>query len=248
MKEIEKVISWWKINLGKDEVKNIKGAISNRYVTQGVLTEKLERHLAEILNVPYVVLTTNGSSALLMALIALGIKPGDEVIIPDLTFVATAQAPLLLGAKVRLIDVKPRKPVIDVNKIEEAITSKTKVIIPVHLNGRAADIKNINKIAAKYNLKVIEDCAQAFCSKNSFGYFGTQSDVGVFSLGIAKLITTIQGGFLATRDESLFKRLKKIRNHGLSSYTPDFSDPDILGFNFKFNDVLASVGLSQIKR
>ena len=87
------LIPWWKTNLGKSETAKVKEVILNRYITQGVITEKLEKRLAKLLNIPYVVLTTNGSTALLMALVALGIKPGDEVIIPGLTFVATAQAP-----------------------------------------------------------------------------------------------------------------------------------------------------------
>jgi len=242
------LIPWWKTNLGKSEIEKVKKAILNRYVTQGVLTEKLERRLAKLLNIPYIVLTTNGSTALLMALVALGIKPGDEVIIPGLTFIATAQAPLLLGAKVKLVDVGRKRPLIDVERLEEAITSKTKVIIPVHLNGRAADIKNIKRIAAKHSLKVIEDAVQALCSKNSSGYLGTQSDIGVFSLGITKLITAGQGGFVATKDKNIFKRLKKIRNHGMLSHPTLLPKCDTFGFNFKFNDILAAIALSQIEK
>ncbi|MCF7916164.1 MAG: DegT/DnrJ/EryC1/StrS family aminotransferase [Candidatus Omnitrophica bacterium] len=241
------LIPWWKIDLGQTEIKKIVDSINNRCVTQGSVTEELEVCLAELLNVPYVVLTTNGSSALLMALLAFGVNPGDEVIVPGLTFVATAQAPLLLGAKIKLVDVGLDKPVIDVGKLEKAITAKTKAIIPVHLNGRAADIKRINKIAAKYGIKVIEDAVQAFGVKVNGSYLGTQSDLGVFSLGITKLITSIRGGFLAVKDKTLAKKLKKIRNHGLSS-SSNYSSSDIMGFNFEFNDVLASVGLVQTQK
>jgi dTDP-4-amino-4,6-dideoxygalactose transaminase len=185
--------------------------------------------------------------ALLAALIACGIKPHDEVIIPNLTFIATAQAPLLLGAKIKLIDVGRERPLIDVEKIESLITSKTKVIIPVYLNGMAADIRYINKLAAKHRIKVIEDAAQALCSRNSFGYLGTQSDIGIFSLAATKLITTGQGGFLATKNKYIFDKLKRIRSHGKMSHTLTFSRFDILGFNFKFNDILAAIGLSQIE-
>ena len=242
------LIPWWKTNLGKSETAKVKEVILNRYITQGVITEKLEKRLAKLLNIPYVVLTTNGSTALLMALVALGIKPGDEVIIPGLTFVATAQAPLLLGAKVKLVDVECKRPLIDVKRIEEAITPKTKVIIPVHLNGRAADVKNIKKIAAKYSLKVVEDAVQALCSQNSYGYLGTQSDIGAFSLGVTKLITAGQGGFVVTKDKNIFKMLKKIRNHGISSHSNPLPKCDTFGFNFKFNDILAGIGLSQIEK
>ncbi len=237
-------VPWWKVNLGENEIERVKNSIRNRSITQGPVTEELERCLAETLDIPFVILVTSGSMALLAALVAFGVGPGDEVIVPDLTFVATAQAPLILGAKVKLVDVEPEKLTIDLNKVKKSITKKTKVIIPVHLNGRAANIEGINKLADEYNIRVIEDTVQAFYSKNSFGYLGTQSDIGVFSLGVTKIITAVQGGFLATRDKAVFEKLKKIRNHGLS---PE-ENYDIFGFNFKFNDVLAGIGLTQIRK
>jgi len=242
------LIPWWKINFEKDDSKAIKKSLEDRLITQGQLTERLEQRFAELLGVPFVLLSINGSAALLMALMACGIEPGDEVIVPNLTFIATAQAPLLLGAKIKLVGVESERPVLDVKKVEAAITSRTKAIIPVHSNGRAVDMTSINKIAAKYKIKVIEDAAQALFSKNSFGYLGTQSDVGVFSLGVTKLITTIQGGIIVTKNKELFKRLKKIRNHGMSADTAFYSKSDMLGFNFKFNDLFASIGLTQIKK
>ena len=242
------LIPWWKINFEKDDSKAIKKSLEDRLITQGQLTERLEQRFAELLGVPFVLLSINGSAALLMALMACGIEPGDEVIVPNLTFIATAQAPLLLGAKIKLVGVESERPVLDVKKVEAAITSRTKAIIPVHSNGRAVDMTSINKIAAKYKVKVIEDAAQALFSKNSFGYLGTQSDVGVFSLGVTKLITTIQGGIIVTKNKELFKRLKKIRNHGMSADTAFYSKSDMLGFNFKFNDLFASIGLTQIKK
>jgi len=242
------LIPWWKIDLGRNEIKKIKESMLNRHITQGPVTEKLEKQLAKLLSVPYVILTTSGSTALLMALLAYKIKPGDEVIIPNLTFVATAQAPLLLGAKVRLVDVECSRPLIDIKQIEKVITSKTKAIIPVHLNGKAADIKGINRLAAKYNLKVIEDSVQALCSRNKLGYLGTQADLGVFSLGITKLITTIQGGFIVIKNKDIFERLKKIRNHGILSQSSSCFKDAIPGFNFKFNDILAAIGLSQTQK
>lgn len=243
----KKLISWWKTNLGRSEIKKIREAVTNGHITQGVMTEELEKRLARLLEVPYVVLTTNGSTALLMALIVCGIKPKDEVIIPNFTFVATAQAPLLLGATVKLVDSSCRGPLVDVEKIEKAITPKTKIIIPVHLNGRAVDVGYINKLAAKYNIKVIEDAAQALCSRNNRSFLGTQSYIGIFSLAITKLITAAQGGLLVTRNKKVFEKLKKIRNYGMPNYA-SFSGHNVLGFNFKFNDILAAVGLSQIEK
>ncbi len=243
----KELISWWKTNFGKSEIQKIKEVMASGHITQGAMTEELEKRLARLLDVPYAVLTTNGSTALLMALIVCGVNPKDEIIIPNFTFVATAQAPLLLGARIKLVDSNCRGPLVDVDKIEKAITPRTKIIIPVHLNGRAVDIRYINKLAAKYNIKVIEDAAQALCSRNNRSFLGTQSYVGIFSLAVTKLITTAQGGLLVTRNKKVFEKLKKIRNYGMPNYT-SFSGHNVLGFNFKFNDILAAVGLSQIEK
>lgn len=244
----KEAIPWWKTDLGSSEIEEITESIHNRYITQGPVTEKLEELIAQRLNVPYVLCTTSGSTALLMALMACNIKPGDEVIVPALTFIATAQAPAILGADVKLVDVCPSKPVIDINKIEEAITPKTKAIIPVHLNGHGADMLKINEIAQEYNLKIIEDCAQAFMSQNPSGYLGTQSHIGVFSLGITKLITTGKGGFITTADEKLYNTIKRMRNLGSSAKGQPNAQYDMKGFNFEFNDILASIGVSQINK
>lgn len=238
------MIPWWKTDLGKNEIKKIEQSILSGNITQGPVTHKLESCLAKLLDVPYAVLTINGSSALLMSLLASGIKPGDEIIIPNLTFVATALAPRLLGAKIKLVDVGCLRPLIDVEQVKKAITGKTKAIIPVHLNGMAADIGCIYELGQKHGITVIEDAAQALCSRNSSGCLGVQSDMGIFSLAITKLITTVQGGLVVTRSKKLFDKLKAIRDYGITKrdrlLTP--------GFNFKFNDILASIGLSQFEK
>ena len=245
---VKQSISWWSKDVGKQPPCEITTSFENRCISQGAMTEELEKELAKFLGTPYVVLTTSGSTALLMALIAIGIKPGDEVIVPNLTFITTAQAPLLLGAKVKLVDVQHDRPVIDPEKIEEAVTSCTKAIIPVHLNGLSADMQKINKIAGKHNLKVIEDAAEALCSKNRFGCLGTQSHFGVFSLSMTKLVSSGQGGFLTTNSKKSFKLLQKIRNYGMASNPSKSIRYDVFGFNFKFSDILAGVGLSQLRR
>jgi len=242
------LIPWWKTNLGLGEIEAVKNAISKRYITQGPLTQKLEGKIANILNTPYVVLTTNGSSALLTVLIACGIGPKDEVIIPNITFRATAQVPLLLGANIRLVDVRSDKPLIDADKIEKVITSKTKVIIPVHLDGRAVNMEKINKLAGKNNIKVIEDAAQALGSWNKYGFLGTQSEAGIFSLAATKLITTVQGGAVVVKTKSMCERIREIRNYGITSQWREIDVQDKRGFNSKFNDLLAAIGLIQIRK
>jgi perosamine synthetase len=239
-------ISWWRTSFGTDEAEKVAEAIANENISQGPVTAEFERRLAEVLDVPYVVATTSGSMALLMTLWAAGIGPGDEVIVPNRTWIATAHAPLLLGAKVVLVDVEEERPIMDVTQIESAITQRTKAIIPVHLNGRSVNMHEVQRIAKKHNLAVIEDAAQALGSRNEDGLLGTQSDLGCFSLSVAKIIATGQGGFIVTRDESLYRKLVAMRTHGVSDIVnASWTQP---GFNFRFTDILASIGLVQLKR
>jgi perosamine synthetase len=240
------MISWWRTEFGAKELQNITDSINDENISQGLVTENFENQLADALNVPYVVATTSGSMALLMALMAADVSRGDEVIVPNRTWIATAHAPLMLGAKVVLTDVKEHVPIIDVKAIVEKITPSTKAIMPVHLGGRAVDMDVINKIALEYELFVIEDACQAFLSRDKKGnYLGTCSDIGCFSLSVAKLISTGQGGFIVTSNQSIYEKLKSIRTHGVSDvinvcYTE-------MGFNFRFNDILASMGIAQLE-
>jgi len=240
-----KRIKFWNTVLGIEEADAAKNAILNKNISQGPITEQLENKLAKSLNVPYVTMTTSGSSALVMALLACGIKPSDEVIIPNRTYIATAHAVQLIGANVRLVDTLPDIPIIDTDKIIKTITAKTKAIIPVHINGRSCDMEKIKEIANNYNLCVIEDTAQALFSKNYNKFLGTMGSIGCFSLGVLKFMTSGQGGFVVTKSEQLHNKLKKIRSHGVSSPLVDTFDH--FGFNFKYNDILAAIALIQLK-
>jgi len=204
---------------------------------------ELERRLAEQLDAPHVVAVANGSQAVLVALLACGVGPGDEVILPACTFIAGANAGALLGATVRLVDVRPDRPVIDVEQVRPVITDRTKVILAVHLNGRVCDVAALNDIAAPHGVNVVEDCAQAFCSRNDRGWLGTQADFGTFSMGLTKLITTGEGGFVVCRDGAADDRLRRLRNQGARKGESTF---DRFGFNFKLTDMQAAVGLAQM--
>lgn len=239
-------VSWWRTNFGREEADLIADSIADERISQGEVTADFERRISRVLDIPYVVATTSGSTAILMSLIAAGIGPGDEVIVPNRTWIATAHAPLLLGAKVVLADVEKERPLLDADSLKGKITSRTKAVIPVHLNGRSVNMPAINKIAQKHGLKVIEDAAQAFCSKNKSGMLGCQSFAGCFSLSVAKLISTGQGGFVVTRDRAVYERLKLMRTHGVSDLIDvSYTRP---GFNFRFNDILASIGIVQLSR
>lgn len=240
-------ISWWQTTFGEEEIERIAASIRNECVSQGSVTLEFEQRLSEFLEVEYVVAVSSGSTALLMALMAVGVQPGDEVILPNRTWIGTAHAVHLLGARVVLVDVEAGRPIIDATLVQQAITSRTKVIIPVHMNGRSAEMRAIRKIAEKHKLYVIEDAAQAIASRNREGYLGTQSDIGCFSLSVAKTIATGQGGFAVTSKKDLADKMRAIRTHGVENV----KDPEqwlMPGFNFRFTDVLASIGIEQLKR
>lgn len=239
-------ISWWRTNFGKEEVALIADSIAGEHISQGKVTAEFESRISKVLDVPYVVATTSGSMAILISLIAAGIKPGDEVVVPNRTWIATAHAPLILGAKVIFADVEKDRPLLDVASLKGKITKRTKAIIPVHLNGRSVNMPEVNKLADKFGLKVIEDAAQAFCSRNEFGFLGCQSLAGCFSLSVAKLISTGQGGFVVTRDKKFYEQLRLLRTHGVSDLIDvSYTQP---GFNFRFNDILSSIGIVQLTR
>jgi len=237
-------IPWWKVDIGDHEAAKVLTSIRAKCISQGPVTEKFEQQIAEELGVPFVVACTSGSTALLMALIAAGIGPGDEVIVPNRTWIATAHAVMVLGAKVVLADDDGFEKSIFISDVQKKINWKTRAIIPVHLNGRAADVETCKVIAAKKNCVVIEDAAQAFLSKNLEGNLGTQSLVGCFSFSLTKLISTGQGGAVCTADKSIWKKLRALRNHGVDD--PVKIKYSGFGFNFRFNDVLASMGIVQL--
>jgi perosamine synthetase len=238
-------VSWWKTELKNNEAEAAANAVRNRHISNGLVSEQFEKAFAEILGVKYAVTAPCGTMALVMSLLAHSISVGDEIILPASTWISTAHAPLLIGAKPVLVDVQRERPLIDHHQIEAKITEKTKAIIPVHINGMSADMGEITKVAEKHGLIIIEDACQALLSKNKDGFLGTQSNAGCFSLGATKLITTGQGGMVVTDDAHVYRRLKLLKNNGME----DINTPHYIqaGANFKFSDILAAVGLEQLK-
>ena len=244
MENVPIKIPYWKTSFSNGESKLMLNALASGHISQGPEIEEFETLLAKYLDVPYVITTTSGSNALLMSLLIAGVGPGDEVIVPNRTWIATAHAPILLGAKVKFVDVEKDRPIIDAELIEAHITPKTKAIIPVHICGRSANMPRINEIGQKHGITVIEDASQAFGSKNQFGNLGTQSEMGCYSLSVAKIISTGQGGFIATRSKDIYDRLILMRTHGVGSILyPEWREP---GFNFRFPGLLAAIGIVQV--
>lgn len=238
-------IDWWRTDIADKEIDSVVNAIRGKRITMGKETQELEKSIAVSLGVSFAVMFSSGSASLYAALMTKGIGNSDEVIVPNRTFVATANAVKMTGANVRLVDSCSANTNIDLDAIADAITAKTKAIMPVHLNGRAVDMKRIKELANKFNLVVIEDACQALFSKSGCGAFlGTLSDIGCFSLGLSKLLTTGYGGFAVCHDEETQHKLIRLRDH-------DRLDKDEycnFGFNFKFPDILAAIGNVQINK
>jgi len=246
---VKKKINWWKAKFDNNEVINVTKAIKNKNISQGNLTRKFEVKLAKKLKVKYAVLTINGTTSLLMAMMVCNIKSGDEVIIQNRTWISPANAAFLLNAKVKLVEVNSDRPTINLNDLKAKLTKKTKLIVVTHLNGYATDLQKIKSILKKKksNAYIIEDAAQALGSKYKNKYLGTQSIINCFSLSMTKLISTGQGGFLTTNNKKIYNKLKLLRVHSLKNYPHDNKFLNF-GFNFKYTDIQASFGLSQLKK
>lgn len=239
-------ISWWFTQIGEVEKNQVLTAFDNNNFSMGKITADFENSMADMLGARYAVATTSGTAALTMALMAIEIEPGDEVIIPDLTWIATANAAAILGARVVLADCLLDTPLIDVNEVKKKITPRTRAIIPVHLNGRSCQMEELLEIGGRNNIAIIEDTCKAMASKTPGGYLGTLGDVGCFSLGLVSLITTGYGGLSVTNDSEIYEKLRVIRNQGI----PLQGEEQYLSLssNFKFSDILAAIGIGQISR
>ena len=240
-------LPWWEPVFGAEEKDLLEQVIDSTFLNDGRIVKRLETELADMLECAYVIAVTSGTAAIYLSLKALGIGVNDEVIVPDMTYIATANAVSMTGARVKLVDVSPESLCIDVNRIKEAVNSRTKAIIPVHVSGRGADMEKIMAIAEEKNLVVIEDAAEALKSRHEGKYLGTWGHTGCFSLTPFKAITSGQGGFITTNSDTLHQKLRKLKNQGLLGPATGGADfHEEIGFNFKYTDLQAAVSLGQL--
>lgn len=198
-----------------EEMKYIKNAVENNKICgDGEYTKLCNKLMEKSFNSKKVLLTTSGTHALEMAAMLCNIKPGDEVIMPSYTFVSTANAFLLQGAKVLFVDIRPDTLNIDENLIEQAITKNTKAIVPVHYAGIGCEMDKINEIGKKYNIKIVEDAAQGVMAKYKNKYLGTIGDFGCYSFHETKNYSMGEGGAILVRDDSFADRAEHIREKG----------------------------------
>ena len=212
----------------------------------GKFVTKFEEMFASFCDTRYAVSSSNGTAALHLALLALGIGPGDEVIVPSFTFISTANAVVFTGATPVFVDSEIETWNISSTEIEKAITKKTKAIIPVHIYGHPADMASVLKIARRYDLRVIEDAAEAHGALYKGGKVGSFSDVGIFSFYGNKTITTGEGGMAVTDNKDLADKIRILRDHGM--------DPEkryhhsVLGYNYRLTNIQAAMGVGQMER
>ena len=230
--------------LDNREYEAIKSCFDLNWVTEGPKSKEFVDKLCKMMNVKYGVLAPNGTLSLYMALKVLGIGKGDEVIVPNFTFIASANAIDMVGAKPVFCDIQESDLHIDIKKAEKLITCRTKAIMPVHIYGMACNMDEVIEFAKKHKLKVVEDAAQAVGVNWNGKQAGTFGDIGSFSFFADKTLTTGEGGLVVTDNEELYNKLLYIRNQGRLN-RGSFIHPEI-GYNFRMTDLQTSIGLVQI--
>ena len=242
-----RTIPWWEPCLTGAEEQRLLSVLKSNYLNDGDVTTEFENRVARMFGAAHAVATTSGTTAIFLALAAAGVGAGDEVIVPDVTFIATANAVRLTGAVPVLVDVDPRTLNIDPQSAERAVTSRTKAIVPVHVSGRAADMPAILDLAARRGLSVIEDAAEALLSRSGGRQLGTIGAAGCLSFSPNKTITTGQGGMVLTNSIEMADRLRALKDQGRPVRGTGGNDlHPTLGFNFKLTNLQSAVGLAQL--
>jgi perosamine synthetase len=233
--------------IGEKEIEYVTAAVKSGWVSSiGKYIEEFESGFASFIGTKYAATTSNGTTALHLALAAMGIKEGDEVIVPDFTFVATANAVVYTGAKPVFADIDPETWCIDPDSVKSLITERTKAIIPVHIYGHPADMEAINRLAANYGIRVVEDVAEAHGAECRGKRVGSLGVCGVFSFYGNKIITTGEGGMITTDDENLFDRIRYLRDHAMSKEKRYWHTET--GYNYRMTNIQAALGCAQLQR
>jgi len=232
---------------GEEEKKEVMDYLnSGGWIMEFKKTKEFEKLICEYTGAKYCSVVPNGTISLFIALAALGVGRGDEVFVPNFTMIASPNAVRLCGAEPVLFDIEKTSLCLDIEEVKKKITSKTKVIMHVSINGRAGDLDKLDDLCREKNIFLIEDAAQAFGSFYKGKHLGNYGVVGSFSFSSPKIITTGQGGALITNDEEVYKKICKIKDFGRVSGGVDIHDD--WGWNFKFTDLQAAFGVAQIKK
>ncbi|PIN90890.1 UDP-4-amino-4,6-dideoxy-N-acetyl-beta-L-altrosamine transaminase [Candidatus Pacearchaeota archaeon CG10_big_fil_rev_8_21_14_0_10_34_76] len=251
-------IPYGKQTIDKEDVLAVIGVLESDFLTTGPKVKEFEESFAAAVGAKYAVAVSSGTAALHLACMAIGLKESDEVITSPMTFVASSNCVLYCNAKPVFVDIT-KNGLIDNEKIEEKITSKTKAIIPVHYSGLICDMSEINRVAKKHKLYVIEDACHALGAKyeNSKAGDCEYSDLAIFSFHPVKHITTAEGGMITTNSKQLYEKLLMLRTHGITrdqnkliknNPEPWYYEMQELGYNYRITDVQCALGASQLKK
>jgi perosamine synthetase len=242
-------IPWFMPQVGAREQALITAVIESNYINDGPLVRDLEKRLAERLDVKHAIAVTSGTAGISLALMAVGVGPGDEVIVPDLTFIATANAVRMTGADVRLVDVERHRFTMDPEKLRAAIGPRSKAVVPVDVNGRGCDYGAIEAICRERRLRLVCDAAEGLGSAWRGRKLATFGEASAFSFSANKTISSGQGGLVTTNSEEIYHRLKELKDQG-RRYGGSGGDDlhPVMGFNFKYTNLQGAVAMAQLER
>lgn len=247
-------IPLFKIYWDEEDVNAVKEVIqSGMHWCTGKQIEEFEKKICEYIGSRYCVAFNSGGSALHALMLAYGFKPGDEIIVPSFTFIATAYSPLYVGARPVFADIEEETLGLDPEDVKEKITSKTKAILPIHYSGMPCKIRELREIAEDYKLILIEDAAEAFGAKVSDKHVGTFGDAAILSFCQNKIFTTSEGGAVVTDDRELYDKLKLLVSYGRITEGDYFTsgtktDYVEVGYNWRLSTILAALGIAQLEK
>jgi perosamine synthetase len=238
-------IPWAKPTLYGDEIDTVVDALRSTWISGGPYVDAFEDEIARRLDSPYAIAVSNGTTALHLAFLGLGIGPGDEVIVPGFTFVAAANMALAVGANLVFADVDPSTWLLEPASVARLISPRTRAIVVVHLYGNVADMDALLEIAGEHRTAVVEDAAEAAFCRHKGRFAGTMGDVGTLSFQATKTITTGEGGMVLTGDEQMFRRMLLLRDHGMRQDKRYWHD--VVGYNYRLTNLQAALGCAQLR-
>jgi len=240
------MIPWAQPYLIGNEKKFVLDALESTWISGGSYVDRFEEEFSKYIGTRYGVSVSNGTTALHTALLAAGIGPGDEVIVPGFTFVAPGNTVIITGARPVFVDINPKTWLIDTREVEKNITNKTKAIIAVHIYGNVADMEGLLQIARDKGLYLIEDVAEAVFSSYKSKYAGSLGDLGCFSFQATKTITMGEGGAILTNSKKMYDKMRIMRSHGMKEGKRYWHD--VVGYNYRLTNLQAALGCAQLEK
>jgi len=255
VRESSKKIFYGRQCIENDDIEAVKNVLAGDFLTCGPTTAEMEKRLCEVTGAKYGVACSNGTAALHIACLAIGIKPGDEVIVSSITFAASSNCVLYCGGTPVFADICPDTFNIDVEDVKRKITDKTKAIVAVDFTGQAVQLKELKDICREHNLYLIEDAAHSIGTKYNGQPVGSIADITTFSFHPVKTVTAGEGGACMTNDPELYKKLALFRSHGITKNSDDYEhenegpwyhEQQLLGYNYRITDFQAALLISQL--